>query len=461
MTFRARLRDALARGNSVFTIVAEIRPGEVEQLGKLLDEIGDDIKGNPHLRFSDLKGLHYASFVIIECPQPHLLFEGNIDGPVTAFLEQLVRAAGETVDRIWSHCVDFPAGDPPRAVGFLGSRDIGADAFYIAWPGRTVQEICAEQELRNRLGEVIDREFAPPRSPPPTPEEIRARLQQVVGDDPSLAWAVGAPVSPFLVRNGRRVALAVIAPVALVLARTAKTAVLGRPGPARSTARLALFGVGALVGGGAAGLRRQERADDRRDAARDPGWETVYGQWSGNLAGIVQRENVQGQNHLASVTRVQPGRFRLGLLRAVLLAVNLLATLSANRGSLGGITTIHFARWAITPDGKSVVFLSNFDGSWERYLNDFIDLAAVGLTAVWTNTTNEVGFPSTRWLVLEGAKDEQRFKSYARYSQARTRAWYSAYPDLSNENIANNRAIREQLFSPLDPPAVEAWLRRF
>ena len=109
-------------------------------------------------------------------------------------------------------------------------------------------------------------------------------------------------------------------------------------------------------------------------------------------------------------------------------------------------------------DNTQLLFLSNFDGSWEHYLGEFIDQAAGGLTAVWSNA---VGFPKTRWLVGEGARDEQRFKAYARNSQVYSQLWYSAYPHLTNINIENNKAIREQLWGDLNLEAVKAWLRRF
>lgn len=448
---------------SGFTIIADIAEGEVERLGNLLDDIGDHIDDNPHLRFADLDGLHYASFVIIEHPRPYLLFEGNVDGPVRAFLEQLVATAGDAVAKIYFHCTGFPSSgtaEPGALVDYLASRDIGIDAFYIAWPGRTVQQVRAEQELRDRLEELLDAEIEHGDLATRTPEQIHQRLQNLVRADPSLDWARRVPPKPFLVRNGPRVLLLLAAPPVLAVAATVTTAVHGRSRRATRRARATLVAGAALIGAAALELRRQEKAHDRHDRARHPDWETVYARWSENLAGIVQRENVQGQNHLASVTAIQDGAFRLAVQRVVLWAVNLVAALTANKGSLAGITSIHFARWVITPDRRYLIFLSNFDGSWERYLNDFIDLASKGLTAVWTNTDNEVGFPSTRWLILDGARDEQRFKSYARYSQVRTRAWYSAYPNLSNENIANNRAIREQLFVGLDRAGAEAWLRR-
>jgi len=448
---------------SPFSVITPVKPGRVEALGTLLDDIGDHIADNPYIRFDDLKALHYASFVIFDqdTPEPFLLFEGNVDGSTEAFLRGMVECAGTALDAIYAHCAGYPgpgSADADAVVAYLMERDLGADTFYIAWRGRSVEEIRCEQALREHLEHYLDGERAKGALAGLSPEAIRARLQEVVSDEPSLQWALTAPKRPFLVRRGKAVVNAVAAVLGLALLVLLTSAWRGRT-PRGRLARLAVAKILGLAGAVAWALRSHERADDRRDAARAVGWEAVYAEWSANVSTIVQRENVQGQNHLASITRIKEGWFRLALLRVVLWVINLAAAVIDNQGELAGISSIHFARWVITADRRHLVFLSNFDGSWERYLNDFIDLSSPGLTAVWSNTDNEVGFPSTRWLTKDGALDEQRFKSYTRRSQARTRAWYSAYPDLSVENISNNMVIREQLFGPLDD--TEAWLRRF
>ena len=104
------------------------------------------------------------------------------------------------------------------------------------------------------------------------------------------------------------------------------------------------------------------------------------------------------------------------------------------------------------------MFLSNFDGSWESYLGDFIDKAARGLTAVWSHTVN---FPRTRLLVFQGAGDGPRFRQWARANQCRTEVWYSAYPELTMPAIDNNSAIREGLSRTLDAEETQRWLTRF
>lgn len=448
---------------SAFTIVTPVKPGEVEPLESLLDDIGDHIKDNAYLPFTELEDLHYASFVTVAADgtEPYLLFEGNIDGSRSDFLDELVRAAGDGVDQVYGHCVGYPsagAQDPEAVVAYLEDHDIGTNTFFVAWPGRTVGEIKKEDRLRDQIEELLDAQGADLSTL--SPEEIRWRIQQKVESDDSLAWARTVPPPPFLVANGKRVLAIVAAPPVLGLVKLAKST-LGRSTIRRATlaSRLVLTALVALVGGLAARLRSEEARDERTDQSRDPDWQTCYAEWSENLGHIVQREDVQGQNHLASVTRIKAGLLRRITLRLVLWVINLAARVVANRGSLGGIASIHFARWVIW-DRQNLIFLSNFDGSWESYLNDFIDLAAGGLTAVWTNTDNKIGFPRTSWLVREGARDEPRFKAYARYSQVRTRAWYSAYPDLSIANIGNNMQIREQLFTDLDPTATREWLRR-
>ena len=73
-------------------------------------------------------------------------------------------------------------------------------------------------------------------------------------------------------------------------------------------------------------------------------------------------------------------------------------------------------------------FASNYDGSLESYMDDFIDKVAWGLNLVFSNG---VGYPRTRWLVLGGARDELAFKDYLRVHQVPTRVWYSAYGGLT------------------------------
>ena len=122
-----------------------------------------------------------------------------------------------------------------------------------------------------------------------------------------------------------------------------------------------------------------------------------------------------------------------------------------------GIPSIHFAHWHLIDGGRRLLFLSNYDGTWESYLGEFVDRAASGLTAVWSNT---VGFPRTRFLALDGARNEQQFKAWVRSQQVPTDVWYAAYPRLSVLNVNNDTALRAGLSARLDASALAAWLQR-
>ncbi|MDX2204211.1 MAG: hypothetical protein NW223_15780 [Hyphomicrobiaceae bacterium] len=175
------------------------------------------------------------------------------------------------------------------------------------------------------------------------------------------------------------------------------------------------------------------------------------------------------QNHLASLTYVKPGAFRLLLLRATLWFIGLLARYWFNQGSLGGISTILSARWVVIDGGRRLIFLDNYGGGWESYLNEFIDMGAVkGLNAIWCNTfikwrppgaadgARRIAFPATSFSTARGAQSEGPFKRYVRASQLETLAWYGAYHTLSIRGINTSSGIRRQLFQPLESHEVDA-----
>jgi hypothetical protein len=161
------------------------------------------------------------------------------------------------------------------------------------------------------------------------------------------------------------------------------------------------------------------------------------------------------QNHLASLTYVKPGIVRRWFIRATLFVINLLCRFWFNRGTLGGIPTILSARWVLIDGGRRLLFLDNYCGAWNSYLNEFIDMGAVkGLNAIWSNTFVKAAklqyrYPDTRYYFWQGAQAEPPFKAYVRQSQIQTIVWYSAYPHLSISNINMNTDLRQSLFAQL------------
>ena len=91
-------------------------------------------------------------------------------------------------------------------------------------------------------------------------------------------------------------------------------------------------------------------------------------------------------------------------------------------------------------NGSRLMFFSNFDGSWESYLDDFIEKAHGGLTLAWGSG---VGFPPARYLVLDGASEGRKFKAWARHSMAESLFWFSAYENLTVNQIERHASVAE------------------
>jgi hypothetical protein len=430
------------------SIVKTIVANRVPPLKALLQSIGDDIDGNPHIHFARLTTVHFMSWFIVDGfgVAPHLFFEVNVDVPIKSFLQELVAQARAGVELIYSHCVDYPPGGPTsgdQLVSYLLSADIGYDCYYIGWRGLSVGRILQERALRAQLETFLDT-VGDSTLAGMTPTGVRHMIQEHVAADPTLAWAKTFPPRPFLVRYRAQVLMAFKVLGILVLLGIIGLGILAwhflGPWPD-------IIAVAAIVGLVAL-LRWHEATDSVSSAEPD----------HAQVQDVTTQENRIVQNHFASVAVVKPGLFRWLLLKVVLKLIHLVAKFSANQGELSGITSIHFARWVVIDGGKNLLFLSNYDGSWENYLDDFIDLASAGLTAIWSNT---VGFPRSYFLIYGGAQDELLFKTLTRQSQMPSLIWYSAYQDLSVQNIQTNAAIREGLFVTMDAAAEQAWLLNF
>ncbi len=435
------------------TIVTRIKPGHVASLTELLNSIGSDIEGNDLIPFLTIRTIHFARFVVLDEARDAqnrstpavLLLSTNFDGDVEEHLGEFYDRASEGLNRIYGHCEGYPTGagrNRSSVVRYLRSHDAGYNTLYVGTRGRTVQQIRDEAALRDAIQLHLDEAAKAPGFQERTPGEIRAGVQTFVRSRPDLAWAVeDPPATRRIWPHGRD--LLPLAAIGILLLAFIGALVVG-PWRTRVIAillPLALVGLWVLV------LRYKEKRDEQFPADTD----------FEHVATLAHREDRFVQNQMTVVNNMKPGPFRQATARFVFWAIDLAGRYIYTKGALGSIPSIHFARWVIIDEGRRVVFFSNFDGSWENYLGDFIDKAAVGLTAVWSNT---YGFPRTRFLILDGATDERRFKAYARNTQVVTQVWYSAYKWLTVQNINNNSAIRAGLFAEQTPAETAAWLRR-
>lgn len=175
---------------------------------------------------------------------------------------------------------------------------------------------------------------------------------------------------------------------------------------------------------------------------------------------IAKRENPPNceQNHFLSVSPLKPGRFRKFTLGIALWGIELVVSRAFRPGYIVNMGTIHFARWFRPPGSERLVFLSNYDGSWESYLEDFITKAYPGQNAAWSNA---VGYPRTKWLVNDGAQDGDRFKRWVRRQQQPTQFWFNRLAHLTADQMRNNAVIAWELARATTDSQARAWLSYF
>ena len=95
-------------------------------------------------------------------------------------------------------------------------------------------------------------------------------------------------------------------------------------------------------------------------------------------------------------------------------------------GSLIGVSTIHFVRWTVIDNGRRLLMISDYDGSWESYIDEFAEMILSGLDAIWSTAE---AYPP------DGARDVPAFKRFLRSHQVPAEVFFSAYPDITVLNI--------------------------
>jgi hypothetical protein len=411
---------------SAVTIAAHVRPGETAALGELLASMGDGVANGSVLDLAALTDVHFARFFLLEettdldgqSLPASLVYLSDFDVSREQHLAELAAATG--LDDVFRHCDGYSADD---RLGFLRAHVTKEQARYLNTPGRGVGEIRREAELREALETFLDERSDYLEGVDPV--AVRGKIIEYVRGEPRLAWALEPEPRPALGWSIREAVHLTAIPLGLLLLTP-------------------LFVVGAPVY--AILLRRHERADVAENLTPDE--ETVQ-----TLAAL---EDHAVQNPFTAIGFVKPGPFRRMTILGVLNGISFATRHVFNRGSLAGVKTIHFARWVFLDEGRRVFFASNYDGSLESYMDDFIDQISWGLNIVFSNG---FGFPKTRWLVLDGSRDELAFKHYLRRHQVPTHVWHSAYPRLTAANVARNEEIRKGLHGHLGREEAAQWLQ--
>jgi hypothetical protein len=425
-------------------ILAPVDPRREVELRALLasmnHEPGVFNRLNSLIPFGAFECLHFARILILDdetlnditiygLPRvnypKYLAILLDFDGLPTAFLTDFAQRAEVGLRRIFAHCQGYAADD--NLLAWMQAHNAAAQASYVNWIGRTMQQIREEEALRQALEQCIQCNSAAFRKM--QPQEIANALKMFVPAEQqagriTLTRPAQAPFS-WRLRNlwnlvGIPLLLLIFSPLLLLY--------------------LPIF----LI---------QLRLHERSDRVFAPRVDSAHA----DLLALIEDHDVT--NQFSAMGSLKPGMFRYLTTRFVLLIIDYTARHIFNRGRLARVTTIHCARWVVLDGGKRVIFASNYDGSLESYMGDFINKVAFGLNVVFGNG---IGYPQTNWLILDGAKDEQHFKDFLRRHQMPTQVWYNAHCGLSARNLERNALIRkgvEEHF--MTDAAIKEWLRLF
>ena len=412
---------------SNFMVVAPILPEREAELRQLLDSMnlgpGQVDPDNALVPFAEFDTLHFARFIILDDKTTgdvrvygltpriyplYLAFLGDVDGAAKAVQGQLIKRARNGLDRIFSCCEGFTSDTDLLA--WMKQHHAPAIAAYVNWRGRTVRQIREEAALYAALENYTEQYSAAFQDLRPC--ELHERLRSFVNAEKSGRRLTLSPESPtpldWQIRNllhmiGMPLLVLIASPLLLLLAPFYIIA-----------------------------LRHLEKTDPVVCPIADQ-------KHSEDLSRI---EDHDVTNQFSAMGSLKPGLVRLLTTTVVLKTVNYGARHITRPGRLGRIRSIHFARWVFVVGRERMIFCSNYDGSVESYMDDFINKTGFGLNASFSNG---IGYPRTNWLVRDGCVDERNYKEYLRRHTLVTQVWYKAYPGLTAADLERNTRIRQGL----------------
>ncbi len=419
--------------NSI-TILVPVIPDKVEALLTQLEDVKANAAYGIAMDLNDLAIIHYARWVVIDHGkswindeqkrEPKLLFVIDYDGTKADMLHKVCESSSTILDLIYVFCKDYPPLNSITEQGridFLSYHEIKDTAVFIGAPGRSVIQIQQEKSLRNYIRDFLDSRSWTGVSAQTVFEAIKSQVSSTPEFDFLKAEQIVMP----------KINYPVLIPVGLL-------ALILIP------IWLPILIIWLLI------LHFfYERKDVNFTRKRS--------QLDNNFLDELETyEDFQNQNQFTQLVDMKAGKVRLISIKLMFMLSNFLIKMVFNQGNLMGIPTIHFAKWVMFEKNSRVLFFSNFDGSWQQYLGDFIDNSGWGLTGIFSNTKV---FPKTNFLITGGAYNEEYFLAWSRNSELVTNFWYSAYPDLSIKNVNNNTRIRVQLMKTLSERQAAKFLK--
>jgi len=419
-----------------FNAVAEIMHGREDGLKALLELGMKKVSGSLNLDIHFFRWFLITGENIIldefddaskpDLEKSYLVFSMNYDGDKDTVLTSLYKALGEFIDKIYSLCYGYSIESDSQAfLGYMKSIAIKESLFWVGKPGWSVKRVIAERDLRTTVEKELS--MLAPSDFPEKAEAIRKKFRNATYKNSPWSKVV------WLFRVIWRLLVAAFLVITFSV-------------------------VGILFS-----LYRQFIMKDAKAKRSRVDYD--------HYQKISKEENNVLQNQLSvhGILKNSPlwlwyWKFQVSLS---------IARFSGGRkqsGKLAGIESIHFVKWLIIPNGFihsdnkrekifHCLFLSDYDGTWESYISDFIDR---GARAINFNFSNMRGYPKVSFSFGGGASSGTSFKPLVRKNQIECQFWYSGYTDVVMKDKLRNASISDGIQKEkMNDTEFRQWLKLF
>ena len=405
----------------------------------------------------DVTTLHSLRCFIInaedDTTQPVLMLNTVYDGELRDHLDDLLFNSGDLVLDLLSLLNPETSTNPHRLREWLLTTSLKEDTYFIGGVQQSRSEILENQRLRTKLHEVLSAHDALLR--PMDPEAIRHFLRgEILSADPTeaLPRAPSATLGiPARARAMLDLLYSLANPVSGLLVRDILSWVGRRPLHYRVLLGAALLPWGLYTVLPTLALLSCIRILEASEPDAPPAELSPE-----RLARLEASEDHRLMNNLTFMATVKSSWLRRLLLRVILNGAERGSRHLWVDGELAGIDTIHFARFLSLNGGRQLLFMSDYDGSWRRYLDDFLGPGSRAVVPIWSNL---VGCPKTRWLFGTTPGFADNFLRFTRARQLEPLLWFSAYPNMSMPNKLSDKALRDGIFKvSMTRDEAQRWL---
>jgi len=150
------------------TLISPVKNAEIDKLNLILLTMRDGLENGVTEEFEKLGTIHYLRLVILnpydadgnvfENMPTRLVLSTDYDGEEEQHLNELITKAPGFVDKLYNCCEGYPAIAERTAynrVEYLKKGITKSAAFFAGAPGRSLEQIKKESDLRNYIWHLI------------------------------------------------------------------------------------------------------------------------------------------------------------------------------------------------------------------------------------------------------------------------------------------------------------------